>query len=283
MNKKIYYERKEKGLCVTCEKPLDRKGVYCTECNEKRSQRQKELREKKKLDGICSRCGNPTDGNSFSLCQSCLDKENERNRKNYAELIQAGICTKCKKEPAMNGKRICKSCSEKTNKRNAEIKKYYISIGICPRCKKEHIFPNEKSCPVCKAKEVDRRKEQYENNIEKEREIAKKSYKKRREEKIERGLCVKCGKRTPIFGKKYCEYCLAKTREYNQSRRRELGISSVYERRERTDNGLCWFCGNPVKDGYKVCEKCYQRCVKNATSENANKARKEMIKNGILY
>lgn len=42
-----------------------------------------------------------------------------------------------------------------------------------------------------------------------------------------------------------------------------------------------FFCDNPVKPGYKVCEMHYQKNVKNATCEKANIARQKII--GVKY
>ena len=48
------------------------------------------------------------------------------------------------------------------------------------------------------------------------------------------------------------------------------------ERTGRYEQGLCFFCDNPVKPGYKVCEMHYQKNVKNATCEKANLARQKI-------
>lgn len=48
------------------------------------------------------------------------------------------------------------------------------------------------------------------------------------------------------------------------------------ERTGRYEQGLCFFCDNPVKPGYKVCEMHYQQNVKNATCEKANIARQKI-------
>ena len=54
-------------------------------------------------------------------------------------------------------------------------------------------------------------------------------------------------------------------------------------RKERYKQGLCYFCDNEIKPGYKLCEVHYQRNVDNARSQKAKEARKTLIKQGVLY
>ena len=62
----------------------------------------------------------------------------------------------------------------------------------------------------------------------------------------------------------------------NASRRARNGVS---DRSERIDKGICYFCNNPVKTGYKVCEKHYQMNVKNAEKGRESRAAQEYIRN----
>ena len=47
--KRLISKRQEQGLCPTCGKPLDRDGYYCTECNIKHNQYQKETKDWRNL------------------------------------------------------------------------------------------------------------------------------------------------------------------------------------------------------------------------------------------
>ena len=94
---------------------------------------------------------------------------------------------------------------------------------------------------------------------------------------IERGICTRCRKRKADYGYKTCGICREKIRNY---KRIKYGKP---DRSERYEQGLCYFCNSPVKDGYKVCEKHYQMNVENSHSQKANEARKNLIKEGILY
>jgi hypothetical protein len=87
--------------------------------------------------------------------------------------------------------------------------------------------------------------------------MANKEYlKERREWLHEHYFCVDCKKQDAhtLIGRYRCYDCTEKIRV------RKSGIK--YTRQEREDLGLCSICSNVVKDGYKVCEKCYERMLK---------------------
>lgn len=94
---------------------------------------------------------------------------------------------------------------------------------------------------------------------------------------IERGICTRCRKRKADYGYKTCGICREKIRNY---KRIKYGKP---DRSERYEQGLCYFCDNPIKDRYRVCEKHYQMNVEKARSQKADKARKNLVKDGILY
>lgn len=60
-------------------------------------------------------------------------------------------------------------------------------------------------------------------------------------------------------------------------------VNKVSKREYREKNGLCFFCDEPRKPGYKLCERHYQMNVDKANSQKAKNVRKKLIKNGILY
>ncbi len=134
---------------------------------------------------------------------------------------------------------------------------FYQGIGICPRCRKNKLYGSEKQCPGCSADMYvsvmrNREKEHYNQT---HREWGRKAYQNRKE----KGICTRCGKRKPDNGFLTCGICRKKGRDYRYTKEGKPG------RMERVINGLCYFCGNPVKKGYKVCEKHYRMCVKNCT------------------
>lgn len=79
--------------------------------------------------------------------------------------------------------------------------------------------------------------------------------------------CTRCRKRKADPGHTTCTFC----RETMRRARVKMP-----ERTGRYEQGLCFFCDNPVKPGYKVCEMHYQQNVKNATCEKANIARQKI-------
>ena len=181
----------------------------------------------------------------------------------------SGLCVGCGRPLDREG-RYCTKCREKLNQKERELRKWYLSHRICPRCRKNDLMGDETICPECRAKEV--------NNAMKNRDMdrynsyhnewAKSTYKKRKEA----GICTRCGKRKASDGYTTCAICRAKD---NETRRIRVGTS---DRAERISKGICYFCENPVKKGYKVCEKHYQMNVEKAEKGRQSKAAQEYIK-----
>lgn len=188
-----------------------------------------------------------------------------------------GLCIDCGTTLDRDGVR-CVKCNTKNNEKNNADRKWYRENGICPRCRNNTIFGNENICPECSA-------EMYEINmnsrerlgIEHYNEVHKEWSKRTHHEMIERGICTRCRKRKADYGYKTCGICREKIRNYKRIK------YGKQDRRERYKQGLCYFCDNPIKDGYKVCEKHYQMNVEKARSQNADKVRKNLVKDGILY
>lgn len=190
----------------------------------------KQLRESRKLRGLCVNCGKP------------MDREGTR----------------------------CKECREKINKWNKENREWYLSHRICPRCKKNDLMGDETICPECRAKEINttlknRKKDEYNAY---QRKLSKSIYQKRKES----GICTRCGKRKATQGFTTCAMCRERD---NETRRIRKGTS---ERSDRESRGLCFFCNNPVKKGYKVCEYHYQINLNNLSKAMETNESQEYIK-----
>lgn len=190
---------------------------------------------------------------------------------------EQGLCLKCGKALDREGI-YCTECRKIINESQQQTRHWYQSHGICPRCGKNDLFGDEKVCPECNAKAYE--------NILRSRERLGKDYcnaqhatwaKNEHHKRIEEGICTRCGKRKADAGYKTCGICRAKIRKY---KRIKYGKPN---RSERYNQGLCYFCDNPIKDGYKVCEKHYQMNVEKSNSNKAKDARKELINNKILY
>ena len=92
------------------------------------------------------------------------------------------------------------------------------------------------------------------------------------------GLCVKCGKLPAKYGV-FCYECKLYMRKYD---RRKIKQREKRGREFWASNGKCFFCGEPVINGKKVCERHYELCCKSAevgrNCENA-KAYRERMRN----
>lgn len=190
---------------------------------------------------------------------------------------EQGLCLKCGRPLDRNGT-YCKECRKVLTDENTERRHWYQDNGICPRCGKNDLFGDEKVCPECNAKayEIIMRsrerlgKEHYNNQ---HNEWARNNHQKR----IEQGVCTRCGKRKADSGYKTCGICRAKTRNY---KRIKYGKP---DRNERYKQGLCYFCDNPIKAGYKVCEKHYQMNIDKLNSENCKKNREKLKTQNKIY
>lgn len=194
-------------------------------------------------------------------------------KQRYHNFKDKGLCVKCGK-PKDSEYTLCESCRQKSNAYVRETRKVLQSLKICPRCRKNELYGDEKQCPECAAKAyactmLTRENEHYN---ETHRIWAKKQY----EIDKEKGICPRCRKRVAADGYVTCAVC----REKDKNRKSK---DKKPNRGERYLQGLCYYCDNPVKKGYKVCEYHYQLNVKNARSQKANEARKKLLKDGVLY
>lgn len=201
-----------------------------------------------------------------------MGKNTYQNRK------KKGLCVRCGKYAPEEGKVTCVECNKKQNIYQKEMRDFRKNLGFCPRCGKNRLIGEEKVCLECNAKadgntmnnRIAAGKEHY-NRIH--AEWAKKEHQRR----IEHGICTRCGKRGADFGFKTCSVCRIKTREEKRIR------YGKPDRRERHEKGLCYFCENPIKEGYKVCEKHYQINLQNLDNEKCRKATRKMKNRNSKY
>lgn len=194
------------------------------------------------------------------------DRENKRRYIRYAK--ENGLCIQCHKpiEEDRQGKTICIECSDKRYAQQKATREFCESIGICNRCSKNKVFGNEKTCPECRAKNAEYKFKIREANREKYNEYNRSYGKKRYNELKEKGICTRCAKRPATDGKTMCSICNAK----NNKRREQTSNG-----RDRVSNGLCYWCGAPVKTGYKICEEHYSMSVKKLQHPNVEAARQQ--------
>ncbi|MBR6538080.1 MAG: hypothetical protein IKT67_12865 [Lachnospiraceae bacterium] len=166
----------------------------------------------------------------------------------YRERKENGLCVKCGKKKDTSGV-LCSECKEKGNKSQRMGYGYYISIGICPRCKKEKLYGDERACLMCNAERYGR---QLNRDRDRANEVHRKSARKIYAESSAKGICTRCNKRKAVEGQKRCKMCIERVNEYRRAKR---GIP----RRLRPDFGLCYLCGDTVKEGQKVCATCHEK------------------------
>lgn len=79
--------------------------------------------------------------------------------------------------------------------------------------------------------------------------------KERREWLHEHHFCVDCKKQDAhtLIGRYRCAECTEKARV------RSSGLK--YNAKERKEMGLCLYCMQPAKEGFKVCQECYDRMI----------------------
>lgn len=145
-----------------------------------------------------------------------------------------------------------------------EERDFYLNLGICPICRKYAIFGEEKSCPECKVKQSEEKAIYRSENREEYNENMRTYHNSRYQELRAKGLCTRCGKRKT--NSSMCGICANKMYTARAKRKQNKIPQS-----ERYLHGLCHWCDNPIKKGYKVCEKHYQmNCEKGKLSDKTN-------------
>ena len=138
-----------------------------------------------------------------------------------------------------------------------EYRKWAKAKGICVNCLNEKAWNGRTMCPEC----LDKHKERCERSrSEASREQRRKYIKRKRELCIAFGVCRECFKRDVKVRNK-CLECYVK-----QVKRNKAKVNIPRER--RIGLGLCYFCGNEVIEGKKVCEKHYKIIYNNLSKAN---------------
>lgn len=194
-----------------------------------------------------------------------MAKSQKENKRKFVERrLKNGLCVRCGKPMDRDGW-LCCSCLKKRREESKKDRDCYLKNHVCPRCRKEKLYGDETICLSCTRKEYERTmksrerlgKDHY-NKVH--REWAKIHY----QQDVENGICTTCRKRKADGGYRTCGICREKQREYKRLKYQE---KVEIPRDERVKNGLCYFCDNPQKKGYKVCEKHYQMNVEKSRAQ----------------
>ena len=155
--------------------------------------------------------------------------ERERHRRRAESRREQELCPKCGRDSPAPGRSLCESCLARS--RAAERARYLKGKlkgaqygGRCP---------------------------------ESRRRMARERARKRRRERVEAGLCPRCG-REPVEAGAVCEPC----REARRAEERKLYAA-------RRAKGLCGRCGAEVVDEASTCASCAARDVKRRPRKNA--------------
>ena len=190
---------------------------------------------------------------------------------------ELGICRRCAKPLDRDGV-FCVECREFINKENREMRHWYQEHGICPRCFKNDILGDEKTCPECKARDTITRMKRAETVDRKQRNESHNEWARNKyAERVEQGICTRCGKRKADYGFKTCGICRAKDTETRRVR------NGVKEKDWREQQGVCHFCDRPVKPGYKVCEEHYHKNIEKLKNEKCMEVRKRLGKDNEKF
>ncbi len=186
----------------------------------------------RKKNGLCSRCGQPAIPNQ-TLCKSCKEKRPYYRRK------AQGLCPKCgSKLPP--GKVFCNECLQNAKKEQD----WYRQHGICIMCRSNDAMIGKTLCPECDEKNLERCKKYAEALPPEKKKLQKERVRKWRAARVEKGLCVVCGKPNHDKRFKLCPRCRAYHRQLKQ------GDAKNY-----AQIGKCRRCGGDLVEGYAFCEK----------------------------
>lgn len=131
--KKQRAERRARGICAACTKPLVVGHVHCEEHRQKYCAASKQRRDKALTSGLCSNdgCGEPiVDGKT--RCAIHLELLRERQRAKTQALINARVCVVCR-HPS-NGKVRCIKCSALNVEQQRRLMSERQSASRCVYC-----------------------------------------------------------------------------------------------------------------------------------------------------
>lgn len=174
-SRNFYMRRKLNGLCVRCGKPLDRDGQYCKSCCENIRIEARENRIFRASLNLCTQCGKYAVPEGEKMCPECRAKNNNKRR--------------------------IKNEKSKENFRKQQKKLYdqRSASGVCVRCGKRKAAGGRKKCFMCLQKDA---QTHAEARIRRGEDL--------RAQWKEQGLCFHCGGEIEDKSKKSCNACREK-------------------------------------------------------------------------
>lgn len=127
---------------------------------------------------------------------------------------------------------------------------------LCRRCGKVEKEPGRNFCLDCLIRMREQRKAYWQKHREEQLPKQLLWNKARMEALYSKGLCVRCGKREHVPGKKHCHSCLNKSKIKSKKRyAREVSKGMHIPRQIRKEIGMCLRCSEQAVDGYCLCQK----------------------------
>lgn len=184
--------------------------------------------------------------------------QKELRARYYRSRKDNGFCPRCGKPLDRDG-HYCSLCLEKNRIYRQENRDFFRENHLCTECGKNKVPDGERICPECRAKRMSWIKITEEQKIRyalRFRSQQKNLYQQR----VEGGICTRCGKRKALSGKKKCGICLEKDAEVHRRKRMEKGNIRTF----RAENHLCYFCGNEIDlPSGNICSKCQEKFIEN--------------------
>ncbi len=204
----------------------------------------------------------------------------ERDQKRNAERKEKGLCVMCGKENDNKPVTYCKSCAEKRREQKGTRKAYYEHNNRCNVCGGEKMI-GSKMCYRCWETNYNAKQRRRSKRTDEEKEAERiKNNAKNRERKrkaLENGICYYCLQNKAIEGRRECIECLAKIRKESEQKVQERKVIRENLRAYRLENHLCVKCGEPAKDGYKVCERHYQVSCENSKKRDRKRYNNDWV------
>lgn len=193
----------------------------------------------------------------------------------FKDRVAKGLCGYCGKENDNLPLKYCKACAEKRSQQYKERKEYFERHGWCNVCGNPEKTENGKMCYHCWEVAYNARQKRKKPMTDEQRQKAYQRNTEKRRKQLENGLCWYCGKRKVLDGRRECIDCYTKRKRRAVLIYAETKAKNAAIREERLKNHLCTKCGEPAKDGYKVCEQHYQISIKN--QKRAKEAVRKML------
>src|SRR3990167_742569 len=126
-------EWKALNLCLGCGKiPPVLDMTECQECHDKHLARASLLRETRRLNKLCVRCGKPAIQDK-KFCQYHLDKAKEQVSRRQRILKASGLCLSCG-NPSVEGKAHCREHLDHQIIASRKLQKAKLAKGLCKSC-----------------------------------------------------------------------------------------------------------------------------------------------------